>query len=187
MMNILVTYFSLSGNTKKIADAFVEELTSQAQQVTIKDLVEISPATLQEFDLVFLGAACHDSDLAESAIGLLEKIDYTPKYKLAGFVTHATTMPDHTERNQQLYTQWAGKCIQSFHRLSADKGFDFLGFFHCQGAPVPPIAEFIHQEIIPDEQEWEEYLNEVRDHPNQKDIDDAKTFAREVIQKYERI
>jgi flavodoxin len=179
-MNVLVAYFSLSGNTKKVGGAFTEELTSEGHQVTELDIIEISPKELQEFDLVFLGSACHDADLAEPVIEMLEKIDYVPNFKMAGFVTHATTMPDHTARNQRMYNQWAGKCIETFERLSAEKGFEFLGFYHCQGVPAPPIAEFIHREIIPDEQEWEEYFVEVKNHPSEEDLEDAKAFAREI-------
>lgn len=185
-MRILISCFSLSGNTKKVAVTISNQLSSTGHQVTEMDIVEISPNTLQEFDLIFLGSACHDADLAEPVSNLLEKIDYEPTFKLAGFVTHATNMPDQTERNQQLYTQWAGKCIETFERLSAVKGIDFLGFFHCQGAPIPPIAEFIHQEIIPDEQEWGEYINEVNQHPNKQDFEDAKVFAREIIRELEQ-
>lgn len=184
-MNILVAYFSQSGNTKMVADAFSEALSSEGHTITQKDIAETSPIVLKEFDLVFIGSACHDADLAEPVIEMLDKIDYVPEYQMAGFVTHATTMPDHTERNQQLYTRWAGKCIETFQRLSSEKGFDFLGFFHCQGAPIQPIAEFIHSEIIPDEQEWEEYFHEVNQHPNKEDLENAKAFATEITRKAE--
>lgn len=175
----------MSGNTKKIADAMRDQLTSEGHQVVEKDPVELSPSALQDYDLIFLGSACHDADLAEPVIQLLEKIDHVPNSKLAGFVTHATTMPDETVRNQQLYTRWAGKCIETFERFSAEKGFNLLGFFHCQGAPIPPIAEFIHNEIIPEEQEWEEYFHEVEQHPNKEDLENASTFARDIIRKVE--
>jgi len=47
-----------------------------------------------------------------------------------------------------MYEQWAGRCAETFERISRQKGFNLLGYFHCQGAPSPPIEEFIHNEIM---------------------------------------
>jgi flavodoxin len=183
LMKTLVAYFSLSGNTQQVARAISEVVLSKGFEVSEKDISEITPNGMKDFDLVFLGSACHDADLAEPVKLLLDKIDYSPTFKMAGFVTHATTMPDESERNQELYSKWAGRCIETFENFSSQKGFDFLGYFHCQGVPNPLIAEFIHQEIISDESEWDEYFTEVRQHPNNKDLEKAKAFAREIILK----
>ena len=80
-----------------------------------------------------------------------------------------------------MYAQWAGKCSKTFSEFSIDKGFDLLGYFHCQGMPSPPIAEFIHEEIIPEDEEWRKYIADSTDHPNEQDLDDARNFTREVL------
>ena len=100
---------------------------------------------------------------------------------MAGFVTHATTMPEGGDNNRGLYMQWAGKCEETFTKIFQQTGIDLLGYFHCQGIPSPPIAEFIHNEIIQDDDEWDDYCAEVRQHPNEVDLEDAKAFARNVI------
>jgi len=51
------------------------------------------------------------------------------------------------------------------------------------GAPNPGIEEFIHNTIIPDEAQWAEYIEEVRTHPTEEDLTDARTFAREILSK----
>ena len=180
-MRILVTCFSLSGNTRKIALSIYEEFISHGQEVYYKDLAEISSISLDDFDLVFLGSACHDADLAEPIKLILENISGSPTFKMAGFVTHATTMPEGGDSNRGLYMQWAGKCEETFTKISQQTGIDLLGYFHCQGIPSPPIAEFIHNEIIQDDDEWDDYYAEVRQHPNEVDLEDAKAFARNVI------
>ena len=180
-LKILVTYFSLSGNTKKIAQAIYEELSSCGKEVYMKDLADITPIGLDEFDLVFLGSACHDADIAEPLKLFLGYLPNSPSFKMAGFVTHATTMPEGGKRNRELYQQWAGNCEETLGKISQQKGIDLIGYFHCQGIPSPPIAEFIHQEIIQEEDEWEDYYNEVRQHPNDVDLLEAKAFARNVL------
>lgn len=177
-MKSLVTYFSLSGNTKKIALAILEELESEGHQVQLEDVSEITLDTFNGFDLVFLGSACHDADLAEPVIKILGELPVPTTFKMAGFVTHATAMPDGGKRNEELYHQWAGKCEETFKRLSVEKEIPFLGYFHCQGIPTPPIADFIRKEIIPDEDEWEKYYSELVNHPNFEDFEKAKQFAR---------
>ncbi|MHA1390487.1 MAG: hypothetical protein ACTSR9_18885 [Candidatus Thorarchaeota archaeon] len=46
-----------------------------------------------------------------------------------------------------------------------------------------PIENFIHQEIITDDDEWNEYLPILRTHPDSTDIENTKRFAQEMIDK----
>jgi flavodoxin len=182
-VNTLVAHFSQTGNTAQVARAICEEVASQGHEVHLKELGEITPDSLSDYDLVFLGSACHDADLARPAKRMLEGIAPTPAFKLAGFATHATHTPDGGERRQALYERWASGCVRSFHQASQEKKIEFLGYFGCQGAPSPPIEAFIHSTIVTDEAEWETYVEEVRQHPNEEDLRKAKGFARQVLAK----
>jgi hypothetical protein len=102
---------------------------------------------------------------------------------LAGFATHATYTPEGGKREQKVYEEWAGRCIVSFDRVSQEKGIDFLGYFHCQGAPSPPIEEFIRNTIVTDETEWKMYVEQVRKHPNEEDLQKARKFVLQVLAK----
>jgi hypothetical protein len=51
------------------------------------------------------------------------------------------------------------------------------------GVPSKPIERFIHAKIITEEGEWEEYLEEVVKHPNETDIENAKEFAKEILER----
>ncbi len=183
-MNTLIAYFSQTGNTAKVARAIYEEALSQGHEVHLKKIAEITSNSLDAYDLVFLGSACHDSDLAQPIKRVLEGIASLPPFKLAGFATHATQMPEGGEREQELYERWAGNCIRTFHRVSEEKQFAFLGYFHCQGVPSPPIEAFIHNTIVTDEDEWEMYIERVRMQPNKEDLQKASEFARQVLIKY---
>ncbi|MFC2036640.1 flavodoxin family protein [Chloroflexota bacterium] len=177
-MKILVAYYSETGNTAQVARAIHEEMGSQGHEVHLRDLGEIAPDTLTAYDLVFLGSACHDADLARPVKQFLEQIPNSPAFKLAGFATHATYLPEGGDRERQVHETWASGCERSYRQASQDKGWDFLGYFGCQGAPSPPIEQFIHSTIVTDEAEWEEYVQEVRQHPDENDLRKAKKFAQ---------
>jgi flavodoxin len=182
-MKVLIAYYSETGNTKKIAEAIYEEASSH-HEVVLGRVKKLKVTQLDEYDLVILGAACHDSDLARPLKKMLAELPRNPKYKLAGFFTHATYMPGDSERNTASFDRWAAKCGPSFENTCQEKNIQFLGYFHCMGVPSKPIERFIHREIIVADDEWQEYLLEVRTHPNAQDLLNAKEFTQEVLAKY---
>ena len=181
-MKSLIAYFTQTNNTKKIAEAIFEVLSAH-DETNISTVSKVDIDSLDEYDLLFVGAPCHDSDLATPVKGFLEKLPDSPKFKLAGFFTHSTSMPDDTERNRELYDQWAGRCIPTFENACKNKKIEFMGYFHCRGKPNPGIEGFIRQAIITDDDEWKEFLPELRKHPDPNDIENAKKFTREIIDK----
>ena len=182
-MNILIACFSQTGNTAKVARAIYEAVSSRGHEVYLREIGEVTAESLSDYDLVYLGSTCHDTDLARPVKRLVEDVGESPAFKLAGFVTHATQMPEDGERARELYERWAGNCIRSFRRVSEEKQIEFLGYFHCQGVPSPPIEAFIHNTIVTDDGEWETYIAEVRAHPNKEDLQKAGEFARQVLAK----
>ena len=58
---------------------------------------------------------------------------------------------------------------------------ELLGYFHCEGAPSPPIEGFIRSTIITDDAQWAEYGEEVKKHPTDEDIQAARTFIRDLL------
>jgi flavodoxin len=186
-MKILVTYYSETGNTAKIAEDIDKELVAAGHKVDLMAIAgaaepgAIAPDTLSAYDLVFLGSACHDADLAKPVKAFLEGVPPSPAFKLAGFVTHASYTPEGGDRQQEVHERWASRCALSFRQASQDKGFDFVGYFGCQGAPSPPIEQFIRNTIVTEEAEWQEYIHEVRNHPDEDDLRDAREFARGVL------
>ncbi len=171
-MKVLVAYYSETGNTEKIARAIYEE-GSKEHEVHLKKIKEVAVDTLNDYDLVFLGSACHSTDLAAPVKRMLDAIPHSPRFKLAGFFTHATSSGG--------YKRWASKCILSFQKTSKEKKIDFDGYYNCQGVPSPPKRQFIKREVITSAGEWEEYFEEVRKHPSIKDLQKANEFAREVL------
>jgi flavodoxin len=180
-MKVLIAYYSETGNTAEVARAIGEEIQSQGHDVCLMEVRAITADTLSAYDLVFLGSACHDTDLAKPVKRILDQIPASPSFKLAGFATHASHTPEGGERQRELHERWASDCQRSFGQASQEKGITFLGYFGCQGAPSPPIERFIHGTIVTEEDEWAEYVREVRKHPDEDDLRKAKEFAQEVM------
>ena len=179
-MKILITYFSQTGNTEKIAEA-IHEITSKNHDSNLKRIKKVKIEDLTDFDLIFIGSACHDSDLAKPVLKFLKKIPESPKYAIAGFYTHSTFLPEGDNRIKKLSERWSGKCSATFESLKEKKNINFKGYFRCQGIPSSPIEQFIHKTIIKDDEEWTEFLEEVKKHPDENDIENAKKFAQDIL------
>ena len=184
-MQVLVVYYSETGNTAKVAAAIHEVVSSHGHEADLKATSDVTADDLGAYDLVFLGSACHDTDLARPAKTLLGQFPHSPPFKLAGFVTHATYSPEGGDREEELHGTWAARCALSLRRVSEEKGIEFLGYFGCMGAPSPPIEQFIHSQIVTDEGEWKEYVEEVRKHPDEDDLRQAGEFAVQVLARCE--
>ncbi len=181
-MRIIVAYYSETGNTEKVAQAIHDE-AADGHDVRLCKISEITADDLRDYELVFLGAPCHGSDLAPPVRKFLKAAPKSPGFKLAGFFTHATYAPDEYEGGEEIYQRWAGKCIASFETPCQEKQIEFQGYFHCMGAPSPPIEEFIRTKVISSEEQYRSYLSEVRSRPDSKDLHNARAFARTIISK----
>jgi flavodoxin len=180
-VNILIAYFSQSGNTEMIAKAIYEAVISQGYEAHLKHIGEISTNEFNDYDLIFLGSACHDADLSQPVKRFLDEMSQLPSFRLAGFVTHAAETPERGTEQRTMYEKWVGRCIQSFERVCQEKGITWCGYFSCQGAPSPAIEKFIHTEILTDDDEWEQYIASARKHPSEADLNKAKEFSRRVL------
>ncbi|MHA1362366.1 MAG: flavodoxin family protein [Candidatus Freyarchaeota archaeon] len=72
-MKILVTYFTLTGNTEKIAKAIYDEV-SKEHEADLKKIDEVNPDTFNGYDLVFVGTPAHAGDLAGPVKEVMSKL-----------------------------------------------------------------------------------------------------------------
>jgi len=182
MKRVLVGVFSETGNTMKIGEAIRDEAVELGLSVDLESVDSIDPSKLNDYAAAFIGSTCHSSNLAQPVLDLLSKLPKNAGLRLAGFVTHSTWGPSDAAYRQSIHERWAGLCRPTFEESCANKGIEFVGFFSCMGAPNPEIEKFIHNSVIPNEAEWTEYLEEVRQHPNNQDLLDARAFARGVLE-----
>ena len=82
-MNVLVTYYSQSGNTEKIAKAICEE-AARTHNAELKKLENISPDDVAGYDFIFIGSPLHSGSLAapvKDCLGVCRTIDIFSQIK----------------------------------------------------------------------------------------------------------
>jgi len=157
MSNILVTYFSKTGNTEKIAAAIHASLEGNAVLKPMKETGSVA-----EYDLVFIGFPVH----THSVPFLVEKFLKTiPKgKKIALFSTHGSLTGSRLSREALEYAS----VIASHCKI--------LGSFSCRGKVSPQAMEVFSKS--PEHQVWAEMAVTARTHPDESDLADARTFAK---------
>ncbi len=176
-MRVLIVYYSETKNTEKVAKAIYNEV-SKEHEALLKKADEVDAGSLNDYDLVFLGSACHGGDLALPMKTLLNAIPRSPKFKLAGFFTHSCPTQEHSTDS---FNRWASKCVASFEEASRERKIDFRGYYNCRGAPSPPIQEFIHKAAFRSDDSAREYIKDALKHPSPEDLQNAEEFARKVL------
>ena len=103
-MSILVTYFSQTGNTKKVADAIYEAIEGEKET---KEFSEVE--SLEEYDLTFVGFPMQAFGPAQQAKSFLE--NQCNGKKIAVFLTHGVS------ENFEELPRWLENC----NRLQAKR------------------------------------------------------------------
>ncbi len=103
-----------------------------------------------------------------------------PRYRIAGFYTHATLSKDAQwlPGAAEYFEKWAAKGFMTLERACQEKEIHYLGCFNCMGTPNPDIENFIKRNIIP-QKYWQVYVLEIHKHPTVNDLHKAKEFTRE--------
>jgi flavodoxin len=175
-MKVLVSYYSETGNTEKVARAIHEEV-SKEHVALLEPVKKVTIEDLTKFDLIFLGSPCHSADLSVPVKRILDEFPRSPRFKLAGFFTCAATL--------DTIDKYAGKCMISFEKACKEKGVDFLGCYNCQGNPSPQLTKSMKAGGAPlSDDEMRKYFDEVVKHPTPKDLQKAKGFARKILEKF---
>ena len=165
-MKILVTYSSLTGNTKKVAQAIHAVLPAGTVLVETLPLPET-----QEFDLVFVGFWVDKSTADPVAAELLKNL----KGKRVALFATLGAYPD---------TPYAEKCMRNAASL-LDSSNEFISDFHCQGKVDPKLIERF-KELPPEHPhsltpERVARHKEASFHPDGSDLAAAAAFAKNVI------
>ena len=73
-MKVLVTYFSQTGNTKKIAEAIFDEIQTEKEIKPLKDV-----ENLESYDFAFIGFPVHGFGPTKKAADFIKKEDKVRK------------------------------------------------------------------------------------------------------------
>lgn len=156
MSKILVTYFSLTGNTKKIAEAIYEELKGEKD---LKKVDEIQDLGL--YDLLFIGFPVHSHSVPFKIEELMKKIPLGKKIAL--FSTHGSLTGSRLSREALEHAT-----------ILASKA-KILGTFSCRGKVSEQAMEVLSKS--PEHKAWTEMAASARTHPDENDLEDARSFT----------
>ena len=163
-MRALVTYFSQTGNTEKLAHAIYDAIT-----ITIEK--EITPVQADQntkgYDIIFCGFPVVAHSIPGKVYSFIK--DIPEGQNIAFFCTHGSL------RGGQLPKQ----AIEQAIGLSAKA--KVLGAFGCRGKVSPQILEALSKK--PEHRAWVEEAQSAYGHPDAADLADAKEFTLRMIDK----
>jgi len=161
-MKALVTYYSQTGNTEKIARAIYDAIPVAKEIKPIDDVDSVGG-----YDIIFCGFPVYAHSVPGKAQPFIKGL---PKgQKVAFFSTHGSL------RGGQLPKQ-------AFeHAVGLASHATILGHFGCRGIVNQKIIDALMQK--PEHKAWAEEALSAEGHPDRADLEDAKTFALEMIAK----
>ncbi|MFX0136131.1 MAG: flavodoxin family protein [Candidatus Hodarchaeota archaeon] len=158
-MKILICYHTITGNTEKVAKSMKEGLAGE--DVTLIPAKNVDPANLNSYDVVFLGSGTYAASVGKSIKKLIKNAEELP-LKFVLFYTHASPGPN--------------KCFYRVEKQISRKNSSILSTFECLGATKPTKEQL---EVMTPEQK--EAYDSLSVHPDEKDLENAKEFAKKVI------
>jgi len=166
-MKVLVTYFSQSGNTEKIAKAICEE-AAKTSYTDLKKLEEITPDMVAKYDCIFMGSPLHSGSLAAPVKECLSVLKSTSGQQMAGFITHMA--PAYPEQDMDAFEE-------PMKTACREKGIEYRGCFDCQGFLAEAMHEPVQKKLGIDDETWAGMVKQMTGRPNQEDVDNAKAFV----------
>jgi flavodoxin len=160
MSKILVTYISWTGNTKKVADAIFEALEGDK---TINTFDEAQ--NLDEYKIIFIGFPVHSHSVPFKAETLIKRIP--PGKKIALFSTHGSLTGSRLSR----------EALEHASILASNS--KILGTFACRGKVSLKAMDTMGKS--PEHKAWVEMAATAQTHPDENDLEDARSFAKWIM------
>ncbi|MBU1341665.1 MAG: flavodoxin [Proteobacteria bacterium] len=170
-MKVLVTYFSQTGNTEKIATVICEEALT-TNESDISKLEKINMDDLSGYDFIFIGSPLHAGNLAAPVQDFLNRMQPVPGQKIAGFITHAALA--YPDQDMEKFTE-------PIKNACRKNKMEYIGCFDCQGFLTEELHEMIKKRQGLTDEQWAERLKQMAGHPDAKDVEMARSFAKKVL------
>jgi len=160
-MNVLVAYYSETGNTRKVAEAIFAGIeTVHKKLLPIEEVEDFAAA-----DLIFCGFPVIHHGLPEKITAFMKRIP--DGGKIALFATHGSM-------------RGGEKAVTAFFAaLSLCRNQKVLGTFGCQGQVKSQLIETLMEK--PQHRAWALESQGAHGHPDAADLEDAKAFAAQML------
>jgi len=162
MEKILVTYFSQTGNTKKVAEAIFENIEEEKQMKSFK---EVEKGEFDDYDLIFIGFPVHSHSVPIPMESFIKKVP--PNKNIAFFSTHGSLTGSRLSR----------EAIEHATVLAAKA--KLLGSFSCRGKVSLQALELL--EKSPEHRAWTDMAVSASTHPSENDLKEAASFAQWIM------
>lgn len=157
MSRILVTYYTQTGNTRKIAEAIFQALP---EVTVIKPIDAVS--RIKDYDLVFVGFPIHSHSLPVKTVEFLRSL---PRgQRIALFSTHGALSGSVLAR----------EAIEEAVAVASQA--KVISTFSCRGRVALETLEELGE--APEHRAWADMAASAADHPNEEDLEEARAFAR---------
>jgi flavodoxin len=161
-MKALVTYYTQTGNTEKIARAIYDAIHFEKELLPIRDITSV-----QGYDVIFAGFPVQAHSVPAAFLPFFKKLP--AGQQIALFCTHGSL------RGGQLPKQ----AIE--HAIGLASGARILGTFSARGEVNPKVLDSLAHMV--QHQAWVEEALGACNHPDEADLADAKEFARNILAK----
>jgi flavodoxin len=162
-MKVLVTYYSETSNTEKVARAVYEGIDQDPKE--IHPIEAVTP--LEDFDLIFCGFPVHASSVPPKIEAFLQRI---PQGKMVAlFATHGCLRGGHL----------AVTAFDSAMAIASQARV--IGTFGCRGKVKPQLMEALGRN--PKHRAWVEEAHSAAEHPDEADLEECKAYARRIVAK----
>lgn len=168
-MKILITYFTQTGNTEKIAYAMKDGL--EGHNVELKRIDDTSSESLKDYEIVFLGSGIYAGKIKKTLTDLIKNAEELPP-KFVFFYTHAspTALP---------------KAFRIVRKKIMSLNSEIIREWDCRGRSIGISKEQTQAmlEALPpeDRKRAEEDQKALEERPNAKDLENAKAFAASIV------
>jgi len=170
-MKTLVTYFSQTGNTKKIAKAIYDTISGEKEIKTLKEV-----ESLDDYDCTFIGFPVQNDKPHPNGTKFMKK--KAVGKKIALFVTHATAQGLPKEYIPEgLVEKTLTNCKNSAARS------ELVGFYECQGELSENVANWLLGMDDPILQGFGKIRSLTIGHPDETEVANARKFTTEIMEK----
>ncbi|MHA1320200.1 MAG: flavodoxin family protein [Promethearchaeota archaeon] len=169
-MKILITFFSNTGNTEKVANSMKDGLTDyDVDMIPVKD---VEPKTLNSYNIVFLGSGVYASRVDKSILTLVKRAAPDLPAKLAYFCTHMSL---------KLYQE----PFKRINNIAKEHNCEIVGKFDCVGENlgIPLDTQLGMLDKLPEDQKNKAIkdMEKMKGRPNEIDLENAKDFAISLV------
>lgn len=166
-MKVLVTYRSVTGNTKKIAEAIYGEIDAEKD---IKSFREVE--SLDDYDFVFVGYPVEGWGPSKVSKKWLQ--EHVSGKRIGLFCTHGSPEGVPT------LAPW----LDAMRAAATDAGADIVNFFNCQGEMSQRVVDMLLESDDPNVRRFGKMGRGMTiGQPDESRVEKAREYAKETMKK----